>query len=366
MKKVSVKSSRGSYSIWIGSGLLEKTGAILKGLGLKGKVMVVTQDSVAKYFLKKVMTSLAKQKMTSVTHLIPEGETAKSQTELFRLLDALCEQDFERGDTLLALGGGVTGDLTGFAASIYMRGISFVNVPTTLLAQVDSAIGGKTGINLRYGKNLAGAFYPPKTVISDIRTLGTLPSRELYASLAEVVKYGVIRDARLFSFLEKNADQVLAKKTAALEKIVAVSSAIKAGVVSRDEHETKGERMILNFGHTFGHGFERALHYKGLLHGEAVALGMVCASDLAVRLKMFSKDNFGRLVRLLQKLNLPVSLSGRGISTDSVLTAMSRDKKKKGGKLRFVLPTVIGKVTVRDNVPQAMMEEILVSHGAAL
>lgn len=366
MKKIPVKSMRGSYHIWTGSGLLEKTGSILKSLGIQGKVMIVTQNNIARFYLNKLSAALTKQKIQNVSHFAADGETAKSQTELFKLLDALCEQDFERGDTLLALGGGVAGDLTGFAASIYMRGISFINVPTTLLAQVDSAIGGKTGINLRHGKNLAGAFYPPKAVISDIKPLGTLPARELHASLAEVVKYGVIRDAKLFVFLEKNAEKILAKDAACLEHIVAVSSAIKAGIVSRDEHETKGERMILNFGHTFGHGFEKALDYKGLLHGEAVALGMVCAADLAVRLKLFSKDSFNRLVRLLQKLNLPVSLSGLRIQTDEVLSAMSRDKKKKAGRLRFVLPLSIGKVMVRENVRPALLEEILVSHGAML
>lgn len=364
MNEIKVKSQRGAYEILIGKGLLEKTGAILKETGLNGKAMITVQKSVAGLYLKKLTTSLRAKKIEVHTHTIADGETAKSEAEFFKLIHALCDKDFERKDTLIALGGGVTGDLTGFAASAYLRGIAFVNIPTTLLAQVDSAIGGKTGINLREGKNLVGAFYPPRVVISDITTLKTLPERELHASLAEVVKYGVIRDAQLFRFLENRHESILAKDPLSLEKIVGASSSIKAGVVSRDEHETKGERMILNFGHTFGHGFEQALHYSKLLHGEAVAIGMVCAAQLAVRLKIFSADHLQRLVSVLRYFRLPVSLSGLNVDLESVLLAMSRDKKKKAGKLRFVLPVDIGKVIIRDDIPSGMVQDILVGQGA--
>jgi 3-dehydroquinate synthase len=364
MNEIKVKSQRGAYEILIGKALLEKTGALLKETGLTGKAMIVVQQPAAALYLKKVTASLQAKKIEVHTHTIADGEAAKSEGELFRIFRALCDKDFERRDTLIALGGGVTGDLTGFAAASYMRGVPFVNIPTTLLAQVDSSIGGKTGINLREGKNLVGAFYPPKLVISDVSTLKTLPERELHASLAEVVKYGVIRDAKLFRFLETHADSILSKDPAALEKIVIASAAIKAGVVSRDEHETKGERMILNFGHTFGHGFEQALYYSKLLHGEAVSIGMVSAAQLAVHLKLFPKAQLERLTAVLHRLRLPVSLSGLDVDLESVLSAMNRDKKKKSGKLRFVLPVEIGKVIIRDDIPLGMVQDILGAQGA--
>lgn len=364
MNEIKVKSQRGVYEILIGKGLLEKTGALLREIELSGKVMVVAQSAVATLYLKKVTASLQAKKFELHTHILADGESAKSQDELFQLYDSLSEKGFERRDVLIALGGGVTGDLTGFAASTYMRGVPFVNIPTTLLAQVDSAIGGKTGINLRQGKNLVGAFYPPSVVISDITTLKTLSERELHASLAEVVKYGVIRDADLFSFLEKRYESILAKDPVCLEKIVQASAAIKAEVVSRDEFETKGDRIILNFGHTFGHGFEQALDYIKLLHGEAVSIGMVCAGQLAVKMKLFSQENLDRLTSLLEHFRLPVSLAGLEVDLETVLMAMSRDKKKKAGKLRFVLPTDIGQVVVREDIPLGIIQDILGERGA--
>ena len=364
MSEIQVKSQRGLYEILIGKALLEKTGSLLREMGLKGKGMIVAQPAVAALYLKKIEAALKAKKFEVHTYALADGEAAKSEPELFRLYHALCDRDFERCDFLIALGGGVTGDLTGFAAATYLRGVPFVNIPTTLLAQVDSAIGGKTGINLREGKNLVGAFYPPRAVISDITTLKTLPERELHASLAEVVKYGMIRDARLFRFLERRGESILAKEPASLEKIVEASAAIKAEVVSRDEYETKGERMILNFGHTFAHGFEQALHYSKLLHGEAVSIGMVCAAQLAVKLKMFPPDDWERLVSVLQHFRLPVSLSGLDVDRESVLLAMNRDKKKKSGKLRFVLPVEIGKVVIRDDIPLGSVQDILMEQGA--
>ena len=366
MKTSLVKSIRGDYKVWLSNGLLGKTGEILRELGLSGKVMIVTQKNAARHYLKKISSSLIKNRFRVIPHFVKDGETAKSQEELFGILSDLCDKNFERKDTVLALGGGVVGDLAGFAASVYLRGIPFVNIPTTLLAQVDSSVGGKTGINLKQGKNLVGTFYPPKAVLMGGDTLKTLPRRELCAALAEVVKYGVIQDARLFDYLEKNADKILAKDPQALEKIIETSSSIKAGIVSCDEHETKGKRLILNFGHTFGHGLEKAMDYRKLLHGEAVSLGMVCAADLAVKLKMLSEKDFSRILRLLKKFHLPVSLSGLGINAARVLSAMSHDKKKKAGKLRFVLPLAIGKVTVREDISEVMMGEILLSHGAKL
>ncbi len=346
-----------------GSGLLKKAGKFLRKLGINGKVLIVTQPPIARHYLKDLEKSIRSQHIQAVTHLAEDGETAKNQTELFRIFHKLCHEGFERRDAVIALGGGVVGDLAGFAASAYLRGLPFVNIPTTLLAQVDSSLGGKTAINLPQGKNLVGAFYPPKIVLADVQTLATISNRELYASLAEVVKYGVIRDAKLFDFLEKNAEKILQKHPASLEKIVTASAAIKAGVVSRDEFETKGERVILNFGHTFGHGFEKALDYRKLLHGEAVSVGMVCAADLAVRLKMFREEDFRRLRDLLKKFRLPVSLSGLTVDLKETLSAMSRDKKKAAGRLRFVLPVKIGKVAVRENISASLIQKILFDYG---
>ncbi len=364
MKTIIVKSLRGTYKIVTGAGLLEKSGGLIAAAGIKGKILVVTQKNIAKWHLQKLEVSLKKCGFTSHVHYLPEGETAKSGEELFRLYGVLLEKGFERRDAILALGGGVTGDLSGFAAATYLRGVAFINVPTTLLAQVDSAIGGKTGINLKEGKNLAGAFYPPKLVISDVEPLKTLPARELQASVAEVVKYGVIRDSRLFGLLERSADKIISKDPQLLHLMVEASSRIKAGVVSRDEFETSGERMILNFGHTFGHGFEKAFDYKKLLHGEAVSIGMVCASRLAVELKIFEQADCDRVVELLEKFDLPVSLSGMQAKVSDVLSAMMHDKKKKAGKLRFVLPVKIGKVVVRDDIPARLIEKIILEAGA--
>ena len=331
---------------------------------LKGKAMIVTQKSIPAVHLLKVKMSLSKSGFDVRTFFLPDGEIAKSQENLFKVYSALLKNGFERRDTILALGGGVTGDLTGFAAATYLRGIPFVNVPTTLLAQVDSSIGGKTGINLKEGKNLAGAFYPPKLIISDAETLTTLPERELKAALGEVVKYGVISDAKLFTRLENVTLKGLKTNNRLLAEIVESCSRIKAGVVSRDEFEISGERIILNFGHTFGHGFEKALNYKKILHGEAVSVGMICAGRLAVDLKIFSAQDFNRLGNLMRKLELPISAPEMNAKLSDVMAAMMHDKKKRSGKLRFVLPVKIGKVVVRDDIPMGMIEKIILEAGA--
>ena len=358
-----VKNSQGRYPVFVGEGVLAKIGDFLKRLGFDGKVFLVTQEKAAKFHLAPVVKSLRQKKMEVTVHQIPEGEEAKCERELFRIYHALVREEFERKDLILALGGGVVGDLAGFAAATYLRGIGFANAATTLLAQVDSSIGGKTGINLEEGKNLVGAFYPPRLVVSDVAALSTLPDREFRASMAEVVKYGVIRDARLFGLLEECADSILERDRKRLTKIVLASVRIKAGVVARDEFETKGERMILNFGHTFGHGLEQALHYRKLMHGEAVSIGMACASRLAVRLRLFQQKEGIRLLRLLEKFHLPVSISGLDLEVEDILIAMSRDKKRKGGRLRFVLPTRIGRVVIRDRIPAALVRKILQETG---
>ena len=364
MKSLPVRSLRGPYRILVGENLLRNIGGFFKPPGFSGKVMVVTQEKVARHFLKPVAQSLRKRGIPAVIHYLADGEEAKTQRELFRLLHALVDADFERRDMILALGGGTVGDAAGFAAAAYLRGIGYVNAGTTLLAQVDSSIGGKTGINLAQGKNLVGAFYPPRLVISDVRVLETLPEREFRASFGEVVKYGMIRDAKLFALLEESAGKILQKNSALLQKIVLASARIKAEVVSRDEFETSGERMILNFGHTFAHAFEQALGYRKLLHGEAVAAGMVCAARLAGTLKIFSREGEARLSRLLESFHLPVSLAGLDLDASDVLAAMDRDKKKRAGALRFVLPVRIGKVIIRNDISLPLVEKVLKESGA--
>jgi 3-dehydroquinate synthase len=364
MKIIPVDSQKRKYKVVIGKGLLGKIGQFVKGIFRpKARVMVVFQTGVSVY-ARSTAGSLKRNGYAVYFHKVVDGEQAKSQGELFRLLRNLLAKGFERTDGILAIGGGVVSDLSGFAASVYLRGIPYVNVATTLLAQVDSSIGGKTGINLSEGKNMVGSFYPPALVISDMDVLKSLPERELRASLAEVVKYGVIRDPGLFDFLESNASKILNKNPAALERIVTDSARIKAEVVIRDEFETRGERIILNYGHTFGHGIENATRYKKIVHGEAVAIGMVMAAHLAAELGICSPALVKRQMDLLKTFGLPVSVDVLKIDTAASFRAMMRDKKKAQGQLRFVLPVRIGKVMIRAGIPAGEIRNILRLFGA--
>jgi 3-dehydroquinate synthase len=346
MRTISVKSAKGNYKICVGQGLLPRTGARVSGTFAPGaKLMIVSQKNLAPYF-KTIAASLKKKGFDVYLHTLPGGEIAKSGAELFRLSYALLARGFERKDGIIAVGGGVVSDLAGFASAVYLRGVRYVNIATTLLAQVDSAIGGKTAIDLREGKNLMGSFWPPALVISDVSVLRSLPPRELCASLGEIVKYGVINAPALFNFLEKNGKKILQKDLRTIEKIVLACAKIKAGVVSRDEFETKGERAILNYGHTFAHGIEGALGYRGLVHGEAVAIGMMMAAQLAADLGLCSEELPWRQMKLLVSMKLPVSVKKFNLKADAILKVMMKDKKKNKGTLRFVLPRRIGKVTV--------------------
>ena len=359
MKTICVKSLKGNYKICVGKDLLPRTGSLVSGIfGRGARIMIVSQKNISPY-LKVLSNSLKKKGFVVYSHMLPDGEVAKSEKELFRLTRVLLAKGFERKDGIVAVGGGVVSDLAGFAASVYLRGIRYVNVATTLLAQVDSSIGGKTAIDLREGKNLVGAFWPPALVISDVKVLRSLPLRELSASVAEAVKYGVIRNKALFDFLEKNASKILRKDMAALEKIVAISAGIKASVVTRDEFETKGERMILNYGHTFGHGIEGALRYGKLVHGEAVAIGMMMAAQLAAQLGLCSQELVWRQMRVLLSFKLPVTIKKFSLKTGDILKVMMRDKKKSRGVLRFVLPTSIGQVIIKKDVPLQSVRKIL-------
>lgn len=371
MKKENIGSMHGAYTVFTGADLIRNAGRILAKPGLlpKGlvrgrtRVLVVTQPAVKKLYASVLLRSLKKAGFVPQILVLPDGERAKSQKELFRIYQTLLDDHFDRSDVLLALGGGVTGDVCGFAAATYLRGLAFVNIATTLLAQVDSAVGGKTAINLDEGKNLIGTFYPARVVLADTGALKTLPERDFKASLAEVVKYGVIRDADLFMLLEKKADKILARDKKLLAEIVSRCVAIKARVAERDERETKGERMILNYGHTFGHAFEKAARYTGLLHGEAVSIGMAAAGRLAVLLNLWPEKSAERQEVLMQRLGLPLHLKGRQFEVAVLMKAMQHDKKRSAGRLRFVLPVKIGKVIVREDVPPALLEKILKDRG---
>jgi len=329
----------------------------------RAKLMIVSQKNLTPY-LKAIASSLSKRGFEVHFHILPDGEIAKSGAELFRLSYDLLAKRFERRDGIVAVGGGVVSDLAGFAASVYLRGIRYVNIATTLLAQVDSAIGGKTAIDLKEGKNLMGTFWPPALVISDVNVLYSLPQRELCASLGEIVKCGIIRDPALFNFLEKNSTKILQKNLKTITKIILACVKIKAGVVSRDEFETKGERAILNYGHTFAHGIEGVLGYKGLVHGEAVAIGMMMAAQLAADLKLCPEELPWRQMKLLVSLKLPVSIKKFNLKTAAILKTMITDKKKSKGTLCFVLPRRIGKVTVEKNIPPESVQKILRLAGA--
>jgi len=351
---VDVELGERRYPIWIGAGLLDD--AALWRASLRGRhVLVVTDAHVAPLYLERVREGLAAFSHAAI--VLPAGEEAKSLDTTARVLDALAAMGASRDCTVVALGGGVVGDLAGFAAATWMRGVDFVQMPTTLLAMVDSSVGGKTGVNLPAGKNLVGAFHQPRAVIADTATLATLPPREYRAGLAEVVKYGAIGDAAFFAWLEAHVDALNAHDPAALAEAIAVSCRHKAGVVARDERET-GERALLNFGHTFGHAIEAASGYGSVLHGEAVAIGMVLAARASERLGRAPAADTDRLDTLLRKLGLPTTLPA-GSDADALLARMRLDKKNVSGRLRLVLWRGIGRAEIVPDVDETSIRGVL-------
>jgi 3-dehydroquinate synthase len=311
-------------------------------------VVIVTNAIVAAQHLAPLQAALRERGAQADVVLLPDGEAHKDAATLGDLLTRLLELRVERTSTLIALGGGVVGDIAGFAAAIYQRGIPFVQVPTTLLAQVDSSVGGKTGINHPLGKNMIGAFWQPRAVLIDTAVLATLPDRELRAGVAEVIKYGAIRDAEMFAWLESSMPALLAKDDATLVHAIHRSCAIKAAIVAQDERES-GERALLNFGHTFGHAIEAAQGYGTWLHGEAVAAGMVCAASLSERVCEFDPAQTRRLIDLIAAAGLPVAPPN--IPVERWLDLMRRDKKVDAGALRFVLLEALGRAVIRSDVP---------------
>jgi 3-dehydroquinate synthase len=308
----------------------------------------VTNAAVNRIYGGALSASLKKAGFGVVTTLLPDGERFKNLKHVEKIYGALYKAGFDRSDAVLALGGGIVGDMAGFAAATYMRGVGFIQFPTTLLAQVDSSVGGKTGVDFLKGKNMVGAFYQPRLVVCDLDVLGTLPRREYLCGLAEVVKYGAIKNEKFFSWLEKSVDLILARDEAALGKVVLESCRVKAAIVEKDEKEL-GERAILNFGHTFGHGLETALDFRRLKHGEAVAVGMVMAARLSRMLGLLDANSEKRVENLLSRFGLPVSLPA-GVTAADVLGGMAHDKKILSGRLRFVVMDRMGRAFVREGV----------------
>ena len=332
------------------------------------RAVIICDAAVTTTHGRQVAASLQAVGIEPLCHDVPSGESSKSIVGASRLWDAFAAAAVDRDTHVVAVGGGVTGDLAGFVAATFARGLAVWQVPTTLVAQVDSAIGGKTGINLSAGKNLVGAFWQPRGVFADIDTLATLPTREYVSGLAEVVKYGVIFDADFFAWLEAEAESLLARKAGVLEHAVERSAALKAGVVEQDEREISGLRAALNYGHTFAHALETAAGYGTLLHGEAVAIGMARAARLAWRLGRISEDLVARQDRLLNSLGLPISLpislvtSSAALGTleaSSLVAIMARDKKSVGGRLRFVLPDRLGHVELVAGIDPALVGQVL-------
>jgi 3-dehydroquinate synthase len=344
-----------SYPIHVGAGLLQRTGKLLSPL-VSRRATVVTNPVVAQHHLGPLQASLSASAIDTEVIVVPDGETHKDWATLYAIHTRLLELSAERATALIALGGGVIGDLAGFAAATYQRGIPLIQIPTTLLAQVDSSVGGKTAVNHPLGKNMIGAFYQPRAVISDTATLSTLPDREYRAGIAEVIKYGAIRDLALFEWLEGNMERLLARDPEAVAHAVLESCRIKAEIVAADERET-GERVLLNFGHTFGHAIETATGYGAWLHGEAVAVGMALAARLSQRASGLSQREARRIERLLKRAGLPVHPPH--IDAGRWLELMGRDKKVDAGELRFVLLAALGSGQVRTGVVLGQVAEAL-------
>jgi len=357
MEKLRVELGERSYDIRIGNETLDGIGENLKTFGLSPKVALVSNPTVFSLYGERVRGAIRKAGFDSVTVIIPDGEEYKDLLRLEQIFNELLTHRLDRESALIALGGGVIGDITGFAASTYMRGISCIQVPTTLLAQVDSSVGGKTGVNHKLGKNMIGTFWQPGLVWIDVATLKTLPKRELLAGLAEVIKYGVIYDGELFEFLEVNRDRILNLDSGALTHIIKRSCAIKADVVSKDERES-GLRAILNYGHTVGHAIETVTGYTRFLHGEGVAIGMHLEARLARILGFIDGAGVSRIRALIDSYGLPLEMPS-DIDVHGILSSMQLDKKAVAGELKFVLPEGIGRVRIEKAVPEEAIRESL-------
>ena len=356
MQELKIDLGARSYPIYIGDGLLSRSDLFGRHIG-SGALAIVTNTTVAPLYLERLKLALSARRVLDV--VLPDGEQFKTLATVERVLDALATARFNRDSAVLALGGGVVGDMAGFAASCYQRGIAFLQVPTTLLAQVDSSVGGKTGVNHPAGKNLIGAFYQPVCVIADTATLGTLPERELRAGIAEVIKHGMLGDAHFFAWIESNIERLLARDREALAFAIRRSCEIKAGIVGIDERES-GPRAILNLGHTFGHAIEAATAYRGWLHGEAVGAGLVMASDLSQRLGWIDQSELRRVQALLQKAGL--TRSAPQIGAKKALEFMGMDKKVRDDRIRLVLLKPLGAAVLAADYPADVLRSVVTDH----
>lgn len=355
IKTLTIQLQDRSYPIYIGEGLLSQIQFIEPHLKQK-RVVIVTNTTVAPLYLDLVQSTLKQHDIKTSSIVLPDGESYKNQETLNLIYDALLKEKCDRNSTLIALGGGVIGDMTGYAAATYLRGVPFIQIPTTLLSQVDSSVGGKTGINHPMGKNMIGAFYQPRCVIADISTLKTLPPREFSAGMAEVIKYGLIRDASFFDWLEKNIHGLMLQNSSLLIEAIERSCQNKADVVEMDEHES-GVRATLNLGHTFGHAIENAMGYGVWLHGEAVATGMVMAAHLSKLMGWLKDSEFDRIVKLLKEAKLPIDPPP--IDEDQYMHLMSMDKKVVDGKIRLVLQKGIGEAVITSDYDQKHLKTTL-------
>jgi 3-dehydroquinate synthase len=358
MRIVQVPLGNRSYAIKVGGGLLSRLGAECAQLKLGQRCAVITDANVGRKFAQAALKSLSASGFETVLITIPAGEKSKRLAVVEKCLDQLAKHRLERKSFIVALGGGVVGDLAGFVAATYLRGIPFVQVPTTLLAQVDSSVGGKTGVNLKAGKNLVGAFYQPQLVLCDLDALKTLPKREYISGLAEVIKYGVIYDAVLFAQLERNLPKLLQRDVATLRSVIARCCEIKADVVGQDETES-GLRAILNYGHTIGHAIENSSGYGKFLHGEAIAIGQVAAAKLSQKILGLPSGDAGRIEQLFVHAGLPVKIKLTSALRKKLLAAMRLDKKVSGGEVKFVLAKKIGRVEFGCKVAAEAIEQTL-------
>ncbi|MGC2639191.1 MAG: 3-dehydroquinate synthase [Acidobacteriaceae bacterium] len=354
IRTIHVKTASAEYPVYVGSGLLPEMPRRLELIQGDQRVFVLTSPGIWSLWGKRLLVAFPKSAEPTVLFL-PAGERYKRMAQVERLAGELATAGADRSSLLIALGGGIVGDVGGFLAAIYMRGIEYVQVPTTLLAQVDSSVGGKTGVNLTVGKNLVGSFHHPRAVFADIDVLQTIPERELRAGLFESIKAGIIRDAALFHYLEKNADAILAREPAALQRVIAASIRMKAEVVGLDERES-GLRMILNFGHTVGHAIEAVTGYRRLLHGEAIAWGMLTALQIALARRTVGSD---QAERIEQTITAYGPLPGFRSTLDKLLDAAGRDKKNRAGKRRFVLPNGIGDAVIVEDITGEEMDSAI-------
>jgi len=358
MIEVKVDLGERSYPILIGHGLLSDPTLLGSHLAAR-QILIVTNETVAPLFAAELIATLPGRTINTVA--LPDGEAYKTLASLEAIMTALLELRYERGCLIVALGGGVVGDLAGFAAACYQRGVDFVQIPTTLLAQVDSSVGGKTAVNHPLGKNMIGAFHQPRAVLADLDTLRTLPDRELRAGVAEVIKYGLIDDPHFFVWLERNIERVLARDPIALVHAVERSCRDKARIVRLDEREA-GLRALLNLGHTFGHAIEHAMGYGEWLHGEAVAVGLCMAARMSARIGMLSGEDCARTVNLMARAGLPTTPPAQ-LTPSALLEAMRVDKKNKDGRIRLVLMSALGEAVLTDGYSEDALEATLAERG---